>query len=77
MNKITVKQLIKILENYDEDRLVIIDHIEGYICPNLIQEIKVKPVKNSDEWKEFKGDFQIAEDSFDDCQMAVHLSIKE
>jgi hypothetical protein len=77
MNKMTVGQLKKILENYENEYLVLIDHIEGCICPNLITEVQVKPVNLEDNWDGSQGDYKIINNSPDDSFSAVYISIKD
>lgn len=79
MNKMSIGQLKKILENYDDEYLVLIDHIEGCICPNLITEVQVEPVNPEDNWDDSQGEYKIINNSPDESKraVAVYISIKE
>ncbi|BAZ47106.1 hypothetical protein NIES4102_41520 (plasmid) [Chondrocystis sp. NIES-4102] len=77
MNKMTVGELKKILEKYNNEHLVIIDHLEGYICPNLVNEVKVKPVEAEEDWDGAKGELKIVNNSSGDFYPAIHISLKD
>ena len=77
MNKITVGELKSILDKYDNEYLVIIDHLEGYICPNLINKVDVEPVPPEENWDDSKGEFKIVNNSSNDSYSAIHISLED
>ena len=73
----TVGELKNILEKYNNEHFVIIDHLEGYICPNLVNEVKVKPVDPEENWDDSKGELKIVNNSSDDSYPAIHISLED
>ena len=47
-----VKQLKEILATYPDDYLIVIDHIEGYMSPSIVQLIEISPLKSDHPWKD-------------------------
>ena len=75
--KMTVGQLKNILEKYDDEHLVIIDHIEGYACPDLITEVKIQPINSKHKWIDYLGDYQIVDECSKNYLSAIYISEKE
>ena len=73
----TVGELKNILDKYDNEHLVIIDHLEGYICPNLVDEVKVEPVAPEENWDDSKGELKIVNNSSNDSYPAIHISLED
>lgn len=71
-----VKQLKEILETYPDEYLIVIDHIEGFVAPSLVQPIEIKPLDSDDIWKDYKGDYEI-DTSLVNSLTAIHITLQE
>lgn len=71
-----VKQLKEILANHPDEYLIVIDHIEGFVSPSLVQPIKIKPLDPDDIWTDYKGDYEAAT-SQPNSLTAIHITVQE
>ena len=71
-----VKQLKEILATYPDDYLIVIDHVEGYISPSLVQPIEISLLDSDHPWKDYKGDYELAT-SQTNVIKAIHINIRE
>ena len=69
-----VKQLKEILATYPDDYLIVIDHVEGYMSPSLVQPIHVNPLAPDHPWKDYKGDYELATSEMKAVN-AIHITV--
>ena len=71
-----VKQLKAILEIYPDEALIVIDHVEGFVSPSLVQPIEISPLNSDHPWKDYRGDYEKATSQVNSLTV-IHISIQD
>ena len=71
-----VKQLKEILATYPDDYLIVIDHVEGYMSPSIVQPIEISPLDQDHPWKDYRGDYEKASRQVNSLT-AIHIGIRD
>ena len=71
-----VKQLKAILATYPDEALIVIDHVEGFVSPSLVQTIEISPLDSDPPWKDYRGDYEKATSKVN-SSIAIYIGIRD
>ncbi len=71
-----VKELKEILEIYPDEALIVIDHVEGFVSPSLVQPIEISPLDSDHPWKDYRGDYEKATSQVN-SSIAIYIGIQD